>query len=206
MVVDDGDDPVEDLVSNLQNARYVRLPRRLTIGAKRNLACEQARGEIIAHWDDDDWYSPDRLRYQAAPIIAGEADITGLENAFVLDLSSRQFWSTGPALHRRMFVGNVHGGTIVFRRQLFTEGLRYPEVNLAEDAWLLHRGISAGKRLVRLSNPGLFVYVRHGTNAWRECAPGRFMDPGGWQKIARPPTLPAGVVDSYQAASRMDRS
>ncbi|HSB10212.1 MAG TPA: glycosyltransferase [Blastocatellia bacterium] len=203
VIVDDGDAPVEDLVSNLPDARYVRLPGRLTIGAKRNLACEQARGEIVAHWDDDDWYSPDRIRYQAAPIISGEADITGLENAFVLELSSGEFWSTQPALHRRAFVGDVHGGTIVFRKQLLMEGLRYPEVNLAEDAWLVHRSVSAGKRLLRMSNPGLFIYVRHGTNAWREFAPGRFLDPAGWQQIARPATLPPGVVDSYQAAGRI---
>jgi glycosyltransferase involved in cell wall biosynthesis len=202
VIVDDGDDSVGDLVSNLQDVNYVHLPVRLTIGAKRNLACERARGEIVAHWDDDDWYSPDRLRYQAAPIISGEADITGLDNAFVLELSSGQFWSAQPALHRRMFVGNVHGGTIVFRKQLVMEGLRYPEVNLAEDAWLLHRGLSAGKRLLRLSNPGVFIYVRHGTNAWREFAPGRFIDPAGWQEVARPANLPPGAVDSYQAAGR----
>ena len=28
------------------------------LGAKRNLACELARGEIIVHWDDDDWMAP----------------------------------------------------------------------------------------------------------------------------------------------------
>jgi O-antigen biosynthesis protein len=203
VIVDDGEDAVEDLVSSVAGVSYFRLPGRATIGAKRNLACEQARGEIIAHWDDDDWYSPDRLRYQVAPIIAGEADITGLENAFVMELNSGQFWSTQPALHQRMFVGNVHGGTLVFRKYLFSEGMRYPEINLAEDAWLLHRALRNGKRLLRLSNPGVFVYVRHGTNAWTECVPGRFINPAGWERIAPPANLPAGVIASYQAAGQI---
>jgi cellulose synthase/poly-beta-1,6-N-acetylglucosamine synthase-like glycosyltransferase len=79
IVVDDGDEPVEDLVSGLPGLRYHRLERRRTIGAKRNAECEQARGDFIAHWDDDDWYAPEPLRYQMGPLLAGQADITGLE-------------------------------------------------------------------------------------------------------------------------------
>ena len=85
-----------------------------------------------------------------------------------------------------MFVGDVHGGTLVYRRELLSAGLRYPEINLAEDAWLLQYAVSRGRRLLRLPNPGLFVYVRHGTNAWIEFAPGRFIDPAGWQTIIPP--------------------
>ena len=86
IVVDDGDDAVGDLCQGVPRVRYFRLPKRLSIGAKRNLACEHAAGDIVAHWDDDDWYARNRLRYQVAAILAGEADITGLENAFVLDV------------------------------------------------------------------------------------------------------------------------
>ena len=38
-----------------------------SIGSKRNLACELARGEIIAQWDDDDWYGPERLSAPGGP-------------------------------------------------------------------------------------------------------------------------------------------
>ena len=118
-------------------------------------------------------------------------------------LNSGQFWSTQPALHQRMFVGNVHGGTLVFRKCLFSEGMRYPEINLAEDAWLLHNALRKGKRLLRLSNPGVFVYVRHGTNAWTECVPGRFINPAGWERIAPPANVRAAIIASYQAAARI---
>ena len=176
-------------------------PARTSIGGKRNLACREARGEIIAHWDDDDWYAPDRLRYQIAPILADEADLTGLENAFVLELPGGAFWTTRPQLHQRMFVGNVHGGTLVYRKALLDQGLRYPEINLAEDAALIRQAVSRGQRLVRLANPGVFVYVRHGRNAWRECAPGRFLDPAGWQRIEQPRMFSADALASYQAAA-----
>ncbi|HKG61745.1 MAG TPA: glycosyltransferase [Pyrinomonadaceae bacterium] len=205
IIVDDGKDAIGDLVEQLPNVRYLHVPRTL-IGTKRNLACKHAAGEIIAHWDDDDWYSPDRLRYQVMPIIAGKADLTGLENAFVLELPNGEFWTTEPALHRRLFVGNVHGGTLVYRKDLWTQGVRYPEVNLAEDAGLLVRATQRGKRLVRLSNPGVFIYVRHGRNAWRQFAPGTFIDPKGWQRIAAPLNFPADVLEFYKQASAQNRA
>jgi glycosyltransferase involved in cell wall biosynthesis len=201
LIIDDGTDSVRDLTDGLPGIRYLRLSRRTPIGSKRNLACREARGEIIAHWDDDDWYAPDRLRYQIAPILAHEADLTGLENAFVLELPAGTFWTTRRQLHQRMFVGDVHGGTLVYRKTLLQQGLRYPEINLAEDAMLIRQAMSRGNRLVRLANPGVFVYVRHGHNAWRECAPGRFLDPAGWQRIEQPRMVPAEAVASYQAAA-----
>lgn len=201
IVVDDGDDEVSDLVRDVPGVSYLRLAAPASIGAKRNLACGAARGEVIAHWDDDDWYAPERLRYQVRPLLAGEADITGLENAFVLQLPEGEFWGTNAQLHRRMFTGDVHGGTLVYRREILAEGLCYPEVNLAEDAWLLHHAVSRGRRLLRLSNPGLFVYVRHGKNAWGEFAPGSFINPSGWRRVASPHTLSSAQFASLRMAA-----
>src|SRR5690242_6781724 len=62
IIIDDGIDAVGDLIPEHEAIRYVRVNERVTVGAKRNLACEQARGAIIAHWDDDDWHAPHRLR------------------------------------------------------------------------------------------------------------------------------------------------
>jgi glycosyltransferase involved in cell wall biosynthesis len=201
IVVDDGDDATADVAANTPGVRYTRLPESTSIGAKRNLACEMARGNVIAHWDDDDWYAPDRLRYQVQPLVAGEADLTGLENAFVLQLPQGEFWGTDAQLHRQMFTGDVHGGTLVYRKEILTEGLHYPDVSLAEDAWLLHYAVSRGRRLLRLPNPGLFVYVRHGTNAWREFAPGSFLNPSGWRRIEPPHTLSSTQLASLRAAA-----
>jgi glycosyltransferase involved in cell wall biosynthesis len=200
IVVDDGERPAGDLLPQAPNVRYFHFDTRCTIGAKRNFACEQARGSIIAHWDDDDWYGPERLRYQVAPLLAGQADVTGLENAFVLESLEGRFWTTRRELHRQMFFGDVHGGTLVFRRQLFDEGIRYPEVSLAEDAWFLHAALARGKRLLRLSNAGVFVYMRHGRNAWKDCVPGSFLNPSAWQRVERPPIFSAGMLATYRTA------
>jgi glycosyltransferase involved in cell wall biosynthesis len=185
IIVDDGQEDLTSLAGNRPGIRYVRLTTRQTIGAKRNLACQHARGEIIAHWDDDDWYAPNRLSYQAEPLLSGKADLTGLETGSLLELSEGRFWTISPSLHRRMFIGDVHGGTLVFRKSLWDQGIRYPEVNLAEDAALIRAAMNRGARLARLPNAGCFVYVRHGKNAWTFAA-GRFLDGSGWQRAESP--------------------
>jgi hypothetical protein len=80
-------------------------------------------------------------------------------------------------------------------------GIRYPEINLAEDAALIRQAVSRRQRLMRLDNRGVFVYVRHGCNAWREYAPGSFLDPQGWQSIPRPLSFTPAYLSSYIAAA-----
>ena len=202
IVVDDGDDPVEDLMDGALNVRYFRLGRRASIGVKRNFACSRAAGSIIAHWDDDDWYAPERLRRQLEPIVAGQADVTGLVSTFILDVNGAAFWTMRGDLHRTAFVGDVHGGTLVFRRAVIDSGLYYPDSNLAEDAALLRAATSRGFTLARLANGGMFVYVRHGRNAWSEFQPGTFGQAASWVRTDAPPAFDAATLEGYLVATR----
>lgn len=83
IVVDDGDEPVEDLVPNDARIRLIRLAERTRIGTKRNLACKEARGTYILHWDDDDWMADWRITYQVEQIRQLRADICGLRRGAV---------------------------------------------------------------------------------------------------------------------------
>lgn len=202
IVIDDGDDGIGELLRDQPAVRYVRLDARTSIGAKRNAGCAAARGEIVALWDDDDWYGDHRLERQIVPILAGDADLTGLVNRFVLELPQRKYWTVSGALHRTMFAGDVTGGTIVFRRSIWANGIRFPEVSLAEDAAFLRQALRRGKRLQRVDDRGdLFVYVRHGNNTWRFDA-GTFLSPAGWSESAPPPGFRPEWLDAYDAAAR----
>jgi glycosyltransferase involved in cell wall biosynthesis len=200
IVVDDGDDSLEDLLHGIQNVVHVRLPERASIGAKRNIACERARGQFIAHWDDDDWHAPDRLQRQLEPLRAQTHDLTGLVCSFILEMPAGHFWSTTPELHRRMNVGDIHGGTLLFRRSIWQGGIHYPDVSLAEDAALIKRATSGRLRILRLENAGSFVYLRHAQNTWKFQS-GSFLDPSGWRKTLPPAGFTPDLIASYRAAS-----
>ena len=200
IVIDDGSDAVGDLLESHPRVRYKRIPRRLRLGAKRNLACELAQGDLIAHWDDDDWYAPDRLLRQLEPLRADTHDLTGLVGGSMLQMPNGEFWTTTPELHSKMFVGDIHGGTLVYRRALWQSGIRYPDVDLAEDATFIRRATAARKRIARIENAGLFVYLRHQRNTW-QFASGRFLDPSAWRKTEAPAGFSQQLLAMYSMAS-----
>jgi glycosyltransferase involved in cell wall biosynthesis len=185
------------------NIRYIRARPGESIGSKRNRACAAARGEFIAHWDDDDWYSPDRLAQQIGPLVDGCADVTGLVTPVLADLPAWEFWRVTPSLHRRLFVGDVHGGTLVYRRTVWERNARYPDSSLAEDAAFLLGACRRGARLQRVRGEGLFIYVRLGRNAWNfPC--GEHIDPAGWVRIPEP-ALPPADREFYLQRSEAER-
>lgn len=63
VVVDDGEDEVGDLFENVPGVKYIRLPERVPLGKKRNIAHSHCSGEYIVCWDDDDYYFPTRVSH-----------------------------------------------------------------------------------------------------------------------------------------------
>jgi hypothetical protein len=70
VVVDDGDDPIKDLVSDVPNVVYVLTDKKMTIGEKRNLAVSRASHDILVTMDDDDVYPSNSLLSRVANMLA----------------------------------------------------------------------------------------------------------------------------------------
>jgi glycosyltransferase involved in cell wall biosynthesis len=187
IIVDDGTDPVRNLIPEDVSVRYIRLPRRSSTGAKRNLGCEAARGNFVMLWDDDDWYGDERISHQLGPMLTGRADVTALGNSLVYDTSTQRFWACTSRLHSRMFYQGVVGGTLAFRKRLWGR-CRFPDVSEREDAAFLETLISRGARLEKLPNNATFIYVRHTSNTW-QFTPGEFLDVADWREVAVPDFL-----------------
>jgi glycosyltransferase involved in cell wall biosynthesis len=81
---------VNDLVPADERIRLLHLDRQCQIGEKRNFGCEQARGEIVAHWDDDDWSAPERLADQVQRIIESGKPVTGYRSMRFTD--GQKWW------------------------------------------------------------------------------------------------------------------
>ena len=56
VIVDDGDDPIEDTLIGVPNVKYVRLDKKVSIGEKRNIGVQNAMYDTIVMMDDDDVY------------------------------------------------------------------------------------------------------------------------------------------------------
>ena len=62
--------------------RLIEIEEGRTIGEKRNFGCERAAGEIIAHWDDDDFSAPDRLADQLTRLQSSGKSVTGYSSMY----------------------------------------------------------------------------------------------------------------------------
>jgi glycosyltransferase involved in cell wall biosynthesis len=164
VVLDDGDDPVADLMPPDDRIRYVRLDERLVLGEKRNRACELARGELIVHWDDDDWHAADRLSYEVAELDRHGAALCGTPKVLYVEPTARRGWLyESPRTSRRWISG------LCYRRALW-EANRFAHVQVGEDT----RFVSSpriGAPLL-LSDHRFFVGVVHPGNTSRKLTSG----------------------------------
>jgi len=140
------------------NVRIYCNPARMSLGAKRNKLAEMAKGEIIAHWDDDDFYRSDRLSTQSASLRAGVDDIVAFETKYIYDLTATppmfgevsKFSSLGP-----------HLGTLMYWRRLVAGETTFPDIMLDESLVFVNRVLESSAGWGTVPNNGEFVYVLH---------------------------------------------
>ncbi|HEX2912428.1 MAG TPA: glycosyltransferase [Chloroflexia bacterium] len=115
VVLDDGAEPVGDLMPDDPRIRYIRLSGQRTLGQKRNECVEASQGDLIMHWDDDDWMAPHRISYQVGALLQAGAEVCSLQNLLFYEPASGKSWlykypqsqkrwlAGGPLLYTRAF-------------------------------------------------------------------------------------------------------
>lgn len=158
IVVDAGETPVADLIPDDERIRYERTDSGLSLGALRNLACELAQGQIIAHWDDDVWQAPARLSYQVTALLHRQVALCGINNELHLDLTTGQAWhSTRPPGERPWLAGS----SLCYLRT-FWQVNPFPDLNLGEDIQFVRR--AGARQLLALESVTFLVDMIHGDN------------------------------------------
>jgi hypothetical protein len=69
IIVDDGEDSIEDTLFGVPNVKYVRSDPGLTIGEKRNLGVQNAMYDTIVMMDDDDVYPDNSVLHRVAMLM-----------------------------------------------------------------------------------------------------------------------------------------
>lgn len=192
VIVDDGMDAIGDLVPQDERFRYLRLKEKITVGAKRNRAIEAARGDIICHWDDDDWHAPRRLSYQVEALLREQAEVCGLRQMLFYDPAADQTWLyTYPETQRPWLAG----GSLLYTRE-FWRRAPFPHVQVGEDS----RFVWAHdlRHAVALPDYTFYVALIHPGNTSRKHTRGAY-----WKSAARAEVqrLLGDDLASYQAIS-----
>lgn len=133
IIIDDGTDKIEDLVSHLPYVKYHKYDDKMTLGKKRNLMHEKSKGDIIVYIDDDDYYPPERVSHavktlQENPKIA----IAGSSILFIYFKHLSQMYKFGPYAPY-----HSTAATFAFRKELLTQTKYDETASLAEEKLFL---------------------------------------------------------------------
>ncbi len=123
LILADGDD-VRDLIPNDESIRLVEIEEGCRVGEKRNFGCSLALGDIIAHWDDDDYSAPARIEDQARRLETSGKAVTGYNQMRFTD--GKAWWSYDGT-------GNWALGTSLCYRKEWWRLHPFPAIHVGED-------------------------------------------------------------------------
>jgi hypothetical protein len=128
IIVDDGTDKIEDLVAHLPYVRYFRYEEKMTLGKKRNITNEKAKGDIIVYMDDDDYYPPDRVEHAVESLSNSKALCAGSSAMFIYFKHINKMYQFGP-------YGPNHAtaATFAFKKELLKQTKFNEESCVAEE-------------------------------------------------------------------------
>jgi glycosyltransferase involved in cell wall biosynthesis len=132
IILDDGTDPIGDLVSSIPQVKYVRLDTKHTIGKKRNMSHALSKGDILVYMDDDDYYPPSRISHAVESLMKSTALCAGSSKIHVYFDHIHQIIEFGP-------YGPNHAtaGTFAMKRELL-EQTSYDELaTMGEEKYFL---------------------------------------------------------------------
>lgn len=136
IIIDDGTDPIGDLVCDIPFVKYFYLKERVHLGKKRNYMHEKCSfkndNDIIVYIDDDDYYPPERVSHAVETLNKSTALCAGSSELYLWFNELNEMYKFGP-------YGPNHStaGTFAFKRILLKDTCYEDSALLAEEKYFL---------------------------------------------------------------------
>ena len=138
VIVDDGDDPIEDTLIGVPNVKYVKCEQGMTISQKRNLAVENAMYDILVNMDDDDIYPNNSVLQRVAMLLKEPAKQCGFCTTIpCYDITKYSSFMNIPPMTLAMSE-RVSEATLVFTRKFWEENKFDDSVHIGEGNAFIH--------------------------------------------------------------------
>lgn len=132
VIVDDGDDPIEDTLIGVPNVKYVKCEQGMTISQKRNLAVQNAMYDILVNMDDDDVYPNNSVLHRVAMLLKEPAKQCGFCTTIpCYDITKFSSFMNVPPMTLAMSE-RVSEATLVFTRKYWEESPFDDAVHIGE--------------------------------------------------------------------------
>ena len=147
------------------NIRLVKLDKFENIGTKRNIACQNARGEIVVHFDSDDYYEPQRLTDMLTLINSTGKSVVGYSNVSFYDVRAKKVYGRRDGWEE-FSNGNgwLWGMTLSYRRS-FWEARNFINAQVDEDMQFTKFAISQNQAMC-MSGHDKMITINHTDNTW----------------------------------------
>jgi glycosyltransferase involved in cell wall biosynthesis len=129
IIIDDGTDKIEDMVSHHPLVSYFKFDKKMSLGKKRNVMHKKTRGSIIVYMDDDDYYPPERVSHAVEMLQKNPSALcAGSSEMYIYFKDTNQMVQFGP-------YGPNHAtaGTFAFRKELLNGHQYNNDACLAEE-------------------------------------------------------------------------
>jgi glycosyltransferase involved in cell wall biosynthesis len=132
IIIDDGTDPIEDLVKSHPIVKYFKYDQKMTLGKKRNIMHKESCGDIIVYMYDDDYYPSDRVSHAVERLTNNPGALcAGSSEMYIYFKDNKekckmvQFGPYGP--------NHATAGTFAFKRKLLKDTKYNEDACLAEE-------------------------------------------------------------------------
>ena len=133
IIIDDGTEPIYDLVKHLPYVKYHYLASKMNLGCKRNYSNEKAKGNYIIYFDDDDYSQPTRIKHSVDTLKANPQALIAASSKMLLYYTDDQSLYTTHEFHAS------HGtaGTFCFRKELLNVSKFDNKAKCSEEKYFL---------------------------------------------------------------------
>ncbi|OIK14681.1 hypothetical protein BIV60_11065 [Bacillus sp. MUM 116] len=150
-------DTWKEKAANYQNVRVFQLHEKATLGDCLNFGVLKAKYDIIAKFDDDDFYGPEYISSSMLAFEDEQVSIVG-KGSYYIYFKNKKALVLVPGTENSIS-DTVAGATLMFRKKVF-EKVQFEKVNRAEDYFFIDQSKKAGFN-VYSANHFHFAVVRH---------------------------------------------
>jgi glycosyltransferase involved in cell wall biosynthesis len=160
IIIDDGTDPIKDLVEIIPQVKYYYYTEKMLLGKKRNLMHKKCSGDIIIYMDDDDYYPNERVSHAVQILLDNPTYlIAGCSEMYVYFDSKQKMYRCGPYKEY-----HSTAATFAFRKELLKETSYNNDNALAEERHFLKNYTIPLKQLDSLKSIIVFSHKHNSLN------------------------------------------
>lgn len=124
-----------------QNVSVYKLPEAVTLGECLNFGIEKTKFDIIAKFDDDDYYSPDYLSSSIQTLQNKNIDLIGKRTVYMYFEDEKILALHKPGKENKFANQGLKGATFVFKKEICKK-VCFPDLNIGEDTYFIRQCIS----------------------------------------------------------------